>query len=177
MSGQDKLRGFTLVELIIVVGMMSTLAVVTMLNFKGNTIEDRVQAGANMLQSTMTLARTYARTGKVCCGVKTNGYGIVLDTTISPQQIILYGNVDANFNYNDGVDTIVTTVVLDDKVELNSPISDFLFTVGTNTTVMMNGEDWAIRGTMAMAIQEVVAPHMIKQTVTLYYPSGLIDQP
>lgn len=171
-----KRHGFSLVEIIIVVGMVSVLATITMINFKGNTIQDRVQSSANVLQSTMTLARTYARTGKVCCGDQSaHGYGVVL--SLSGQTLKLYGDRDDNLQYTDGTDDIIATSTIDEKVEFDSPITDFLFTAGANSTVHMDGEDWTINGTITMTVQEIKLPHTEKKTVTLYYPSGLIDQP
>lgn len=167
--------GFSLIEIIIVVGMLGVLATITMLNFRGNTIQDQVQAAANITQSNLTLARTYARTGKICCGDKAPGYGILFNTSTSPQSITLYADVDSDsdLSYTSGVDEIIAFSTIDEKVEFVPRIHDLLF--ATDGSVKMSGEDWRENQITTYVVQAVDSP-TIKKTITLYYPSGLIEQ-
>lgn len=166
--------GFSLVEIIIVVGMMAVLSTITMINFKGNTIQDRVQAAANITQSHLTLARTYARTGKICCGDQTPGYGVIFDTVSLPQVIKIYADLNNSQSYSVDEDEIIAFATIDEKVEFMPNIYDLFF--ATDGSGKMDGEDWSSNSTVSISVQGKNSPTE-KKIVRLYYPSGLIDQP
>lgn len=114
--------GFSIIEVMATLVVVGILA--TMFLFNGARQEDdgRLQDASDEFISVVNLARTYALTGKHCCGdVVPGGYGIYFsmdgDALTPDNTYILYGDVNDNMLYDVGTDEIIMQQVLEEHVE------------------------------------------------------------
>ncbi|MFA5995107.1 MAG: prepilin-type N-terminal cleavage/methylation domain-containing protein [Patescibacteria group bacterium] len=171
--------GFSLVELVTVMGMIAVLSTITLLSFRQRSPEDLVTEAANQYRSSLTLARTYARTGKTCCNNQApQAYGVFIDST--DKAINLYAELNNAPSYQANTeDVILSTTNFDTKVEPDGIFKDIMFYLGNNSTaVTIDAKDWGTvynsNGNVQVVFQDV-ATKQIKNPVTLYYPSALIE--
>jgi len=103
--------GFTLVEMIVVVGIIGILSTVVVLQFTGTNRNFSLQNAQSFLRSDLRRVMTYASTGKTCCTDQAvpEGYGLLITPGNTTYE--LYADVDGDHMYTSGgVDQILETI-------------------------------------------------------------------
>lgn len=92
-------RGFTLVEMIIVVGVIGVLAMIIVLQFNGTNKNFSLQNAESLVRSDIRRMMTYATTGKTCCAgdATPTGYGFIATPGSTTYQV--YADVDGDKQY------------------------------------------------------------------------------
>jgi type II secretory pathway pseudopilin PulG len=119
-------KGYTLMELLVVIFLLISLSTVILLSNNGSKDVAKVNAAARKLEAVLTEAQSYGNSGKACPPGSNNfdnGYGVFVSTTI-PDRIIVYcgnGNGTAmGERYSPGVSTVVETVYFDAGVKVTN---------------------------------------------------------
>ncbi|MDP3970364.1 MAG: prepilin-type N-terminal cleavage/methylation domain-containing protein [bacterium] len=110
--------GYSLVELIAVMAVMVILFTVTSLQIGKSNPNGTVHDDGNSLKSTITLARTYARTGHHCCGdILPPAYGVRFKMDGPPDSTyFLYADLDGD-NVFSPADEILIKRALSENVD------------------------------------------------------------
>lgn len=126
-SNHTALRGFTLVEILIVVAITATLAAISIAQINNRILapDATVDTSGLNLISTISLARSYAFSGHICCGqtAPPTGYGIYipLESSITNTTYFLYADYDGDLQYTpSGTDEIIETRYLEQQVRFTS---------------------------------------------------------
>jgi len=113
-------KGFTLVELLVVIGIISLLTALILPNFRGGESQFALQRSANKLSQDIRRAQQMALSAKECqpCGgiFPETGYGIILDNAWSTRQYRLYADTHGKNEFFTPNDTIVETIDLEKGV-------------------------------------------------------------
>ena len=113
--------GFSLVEIIITVAIIGMLAAAAGLNYLNQDPDGIAQRTVSQMRSTVNLARSYAVTGRECCGgTVPNGYGVYLELDGTPdREYTLYADTDGDFQYTASGDEVIQTGVLTTDVSFS----------------------------------------------------------
>lgn len=109
-------QGFTLIEIIVTIGIISFLLVVSVANYRAGQQDDILRFAAARLANTLTTAQTDAIGGRIPAGktIPPSAYGVRLTTNSAPtlaQGRIFADNVTINSKYDSGEE--VSTQSLD----------------------------------------------------------------
>ena len=120
-------RGFTFVEMMVVIGIFFVVFVMALGNFRSNEWRSRFTLATENIASDLRRMQNQTLTGLSSDEIEpTGGYGIYLDLT-NPTEYILFRD-DGDETYEALVDTVLETVELPDFLSLNDLQLD------TNTT-------------------------------------------
>jgi len=95
--------GFTVLELVIVTGIMALLAAVAIANFRGFERDQVLDSEADKLASVLRQAQIFALTGQTTSDTRYS-YGVHLETCLPPAtcQYILFSDLDGDNLYDSG---------------------------------------------------------------------------
>ena len=119
MKANHNNKGFTLIELIIVITIMTVLFTAVLVNIHSKSKAKELQDNTNTFKAALSLARNYALTGYNASSTNINGYGIYAS---SATNYIIYANKDSTYTYSGttGLDTVVETYALDSHASITS---------------------------------------------------------
>lgn len=106
-------RGFTLVELLVVISITILLSTLVLANYRGGESQLALQRSANKLAQDVRRAEEMAMSAKEHQGNVPPGYGIYLEE--NNNYYLLYADIHENEKY-DGADQIVEEIYLESKV-------------------------------------------------------------
>ncbi len=116
-------RGFTFVEMIVVVAVIGLLATIIVLQFNGTNSAVELDSAISVVHADIRRATVFATTGKTCCAADAvpEGYGLVF--TPGTTAYILYADVDGDHLYSaSSTDEVIQTIDL----ETDELISDVI---------------------------------------------------
>ncbi len=97
--------GFTLVDLIISIGIFGVISTMVMVNYRAGTRSDTVRQSADIALSILRRAQTMTLTGALTASAfPQGGYGVRFDEN-DDDVIILFADIDGNFSYTSDTDT------------------------------------------------------------------------
>jgi type II secretory pathway pseudopilin PulG len=104
--------GFTLVDLIISIGIFGVITAMVMVNYRAGNRNDTVRQSASISASVLRRAQTMTLTGALTAGVfPQGGYGVRFDEADN-NTMILFADIDGNFAYTPVTDTDIETINL-----------------------------------------------------------------
>lgn len=169
-------RGFTIVELIVAMAIMVTLALVVITNFRvGEKIANMAGATDDLMQS-LRNAQAMALSGQKFSGVTPGGFGIYMQTTAGNNaRYVKYADSDSNHAYTgvgealpNGSVTFPTGVYLQSVTPAGGAL-DIFFSITTGTIY--------VNGAQSVTDAQVIVAHsaLSTQKVIIISPvSGLI---
>ncbi len=119
-------KGYTLMELLIVIFLLTGLSTVILLSNNGTKDVARVNAAARLLESTLVEAQSYGNSGRACpigSNEFDNGYGVYVTNGTNNDRIIVYCGNGPGGNpekYSSGVNTVIETIYFDGGVTVTS---------------------------------------------------------
>lgn len=93
-------NGFTLIDLIVSIGIFALIATAVMVNFNAGARNDSVRQAANIVAGTLRRAQSMTLSGAALSDgtFPKGGYGVRFDET-APGVMTLFADTDGNFNY------------------------------------------------------------------------------
>ncbi len=114
-------KGFTLVETIVVVAVVSILSIVMLASHQGSQKQQAVQRTAHQLAGDIRRAQNMAMASVEHEGAIPEGYGIYFNRGSDPDSYILFADENGNQTRNEMGDEDVKTIDLPSGVEINWP--------------------------------------------------------
>lgn len=113
--------GFTLIELIVAIGIFGLLATLSVANIRGGSTQQEVRLQADSLSALLREAQVRSLSGTPFEGnFPVGGYGVHLETCSTPPcSPVLFADSNANFAY-DGASEAVETLSLGTSVTLDT---------------------------------------------------------
>lgn len=133
----EKYRGFTLVEVIVVIAIIGILSTITIISFSPLSKRTKLNASVDEVASALNLAKGYSLQGRMPAGLSSIcGYGFKFTSTTQYQIFYYYyydgsGNLDCS-NRSNFTETAVNTQTLKTGTVLNSPAP------GATSTIYFN---------------------------------------
>lgn len=181
--------GFSIIEVMATLAVVGILATMFIFNGVNQADDKKVRGASDEFNSVLNLARTYAQTGKHCCGdIVPYGYGIYFSMDGDPltpdNTYILYGDVNDNALYDVGTDEIIMQQVLEEQVEFiectdySVPIvgigtCDLYFTSRPDVGISLNGA-YSSFDRYTIIMHYIPDPSLIEDT-TIIETTGLIE--
>lgn len=109
-------KGFTLVELVVVTGIIVLLTALILPNYRSGDKQLALQRSAHRITQTMRMAQEYAISAKEFNGAVPNSYGVYFDLN-QPASYILFANLDSDFAYSSS-NEMVEEINLESKIRL-----------------------------------------------------------
>lgn len=107
-------RGFTLIEMIVVVGVIGILATIIVLQFQGTNKNFGLENAESIVRSDIRRVMSLASTGKTCCYSQATPEGYGLITTPGDTSYTIYADVDGDHQFvSGGSDEVIDTVDLE----------------------------------------------------------------
>lgn len=110
-------EGFTLVELLVVVGIVAVMSSIVLVQFGAGNDDAELQSAESIVETDLRTILTWAQSGRKCCGGSApNGYGIVY--TIGDAGYDIYADFNGDHIYTSGggsTDQIVEAVLFADQ--------------------------------------------------------------
>lgn len=162
--------GFTLLELIMSIGILGILIGATISNFHGGARNQAVRAAANLTASLLRQAQNQTLSGIVSNGTfPIGGYGVRFDMA-SPGALIFFADANGNFNFDAGEDLAGERVILPPGASFNLGGSLNVVFSPPDGNVYFNGA--ALPDTMAIPFQGTGTT--VTANVTVYRLSGQV---
>lgn len=165
------MRGFTLLELILSIGILGILIGATISNFHGGARNEAVRQSAMLSAGLLRQAQTMTLTGTRPDGSSfpTGGYGVRFDTA-SPTVLTLFADNNGNFNYDGGEEIAAERLTLPAGASFNLGASLNVVFSPPEANVYFNGA----AGPDTMAIPFQASGTSLSRTVTIYRLSGQV---
>lgn len=126
-----KQLGFTLVELIVTMGILAMITVGVIIQVRSLSPTQTLENGADLVRAAFLDMRTSTMTSQTCCGgVLPTGYGLAMN--INPTNagsVTVFADLNSNYNY-DVTDTIIQVFTLNEVA---------ITACGTSTTTITSG--------------------------------------
>ena len=104
--------GFTLIDLMISIGIFGVITTMVMVNYRAGTRNDTVRQSASISASILKRAQTMTLTGALTAGAfPQGGYGVRFDE-VDNNTMILFADIDGNFAYTLATDTVIESINL-----------------------------------------------------------------
>ena len=145
-------KGFTLVETLVVIAVVSILSIITMANYQGSQKQQSVQRAAHQLAGDIRRAQNMAMASVEHEGVIPDGYGIYFNKGNDFDSYILFADDNGNQTRNGMGDEDVKIIDLPSGVEISSPNSANIFFEPPDPTTYINGDSSAGKGIMITLI-------------------------
>jgi prepilin-type N-terminal cleavage/methylation domain-containing protein len=110
-------KGFTLVELLVTISIVSVLSIVVFANYRTGQKQFSLQRSAHKLSQDIRGVQNMAMSAKEFQGTVPSGYGVYL-TTAQPGQYILFADLDGDKNYD--ANEMVETLEFEEGIFINS---------------------------------------------------------
>ena len=126
---KKNLKGFTIIELLIVTVIFVLILSVTVISFRRGERRDRLRLAAETLASNLRKMQTQALTG-IASGeiVVPGGFGVYLTASGAKDRYILFRD-DGSNAYESSTDTVLDTIILPEGIFINSLTTDPLTVV------------------------------------------------
>ncbi|MBI2050602.1 MAG: prepilin-type N-terminal cleavage/methylation domain-containing protein [Parcubacteria group bacterium] len=100
-------QGFTLIDLIVAIGIFTLVTTVAVANFSVGSRNDSVRLGASVASGLLRRAQTSTLTGALLSDgtFPEGGYGVRLDAS-DAGTLTLFADKDGNFNYTDATEEV-----------------------------------------------------------------------
>ncbi|MBI2636904.1 MAG: type II secretion system protein [Parcubacteria group bacterium] len=100
-------QGFTLIDLIVSIGIFALVATSVAVNFNAGARNDSVRQAANIAAGVLRRAQSMTLSGATLSDgtFPRGGYGVRFDAS-APSTLTLFADKDGNFNYTDGTEEL-----------------------------------------------------------------------
>ena len=117
----DKKSGFTLVEMLVVMAIVSILSVVVLANYEWGGHQYSLRRSAGYLSQDLRRAQEMAMSAQGVEGGKIppGGYGVHLDLGENQYIIFAERSDPLNYKYDRGVDTVVSVTQMEENIQIN----------------------------------------------------------
>lgn len=167
---QETRNGFTLLELIMSIGILGILIGATISNFHDGARNQAVRQAANLTASLLRQAQSQTLSGIVSNGTfPAGGYGVRFDST-SAGALIFFADSNGNFNYDAGEDLAGERVIFPPGASFNLGASLNVVFSPPDGSVYFNGV--AAPDTMAIPFRGTGTT--VTANVTVYRLSGQV---
>lgn len=124
MKNLSYFKAFTLVELLVVAGIISIMALLMYANYRAGQQRFALQRSANKLAQDIRRAQQMAMAlQELPSGeVPEMGYGIKITPQLTPREYLFYGNRDDDVEYSPANDEVVDILELEKEVEFDQKI-------------------------------------------------------
>ena len=162
-------HGFTLIDLIVSIGIFALVATAVMVNFNAGSRNDSVRQAANIVAATLRRAQSMTLSGALLSNgaFPVGGYGVRFDQGM-PGNLTLFADIDGNFNYTDAAEAL-EDITLPKENAATGPTLNVVFS-SPDGDVYFNGV-----ATESSKTISITAPQAdVSKSVIIYRLSGQV---